>query len=82
MYLEKKVPTAKTRKLLRLQDGDHVFELKRLRPANDDPVILETQWLPEKLFPDLTYSLLCRESPLRRNGTDLWYSSGQGGAVL
>ncbi|NMB11620.1 MAG: GntR family transcriptional regulator [Firmicutes bacterium] len=44
---------AKVRKTLDLQDGATVYELKRLRLAGDEPIILETSWLPADLFPGL-----------------------------
>ena len=39
--------------ILDLGPDDDAIRLVRLRLANEDPIILETSYLPQKLFPDL-----------------------------
>jgi GntR family transcriptional regulator len=44
---------ADTQKRLQLEKGEQVYFLKRLRLANDEPVAVETAYLPCRLCPDL-----------------------------
>lgn len=46
-------PDAETRERLQLGEGEHVYLLKRLRLANDEPVAVETAHLPCRLCPGL-----------------------------
>ncbi len=39
---------------LHVKDGERVLELKRLRCANNEPIILETSYIPEKLVPEMS----------------------------
>lgn len=39
---------------LELENNENVYEIKRLRLANDTPMLLETTYLPVKVFPDLS----------------------------
>lgn len=41
-------------KQLQLKEDEFVFELKRIRYAQGEPMIFETSYLPEKHFPGLT----------------------------
>jgi len=48
-------PDAAVRERLHLQEGEHVFLLKRLRLASDDPVAVETACLPCRICPGLLH---------------------------
>lgn len=52
--LSLKKPDEKIRKILNLDPMDRVFYIERLRWIDDDPVILEITYMPEKYFNDLT----------------------------
>lgn len=39
---------------LKINPGDELFEIKRLRIADDEPLIYETSYLPKNKFPELT----------------------------
>lgn len=54
VYLHEVKAGAKVKKTLNLADGSTVYELKRLRLVGDEPIILETSWLPAELFQGLT----------------------------
>jgi len=43
---------------LQLEEGDRVVELKRLRCARDEPIILETSYIPAKLTPGISQEML------------------------
>ncbi|NLA59151.1 MAG: GntR family transcriptional regulator [Firmicutes bacterium] len=53
LHLHEGKADPKVRKALRLEEGATVYELRRLRLAGDEPIILETSWLPAELFPGL-----------------------------
>ncbi|MED4636541.1 UTRA domain-containing protein [Bacillus safensis] len=40
--------------VLQLSNSDAVFELKRIRLANDEPMAIETSYIPERFAGDLT----------------------------
>ncbi len=46
-------PEAAIRERLHLPEGEHVFRLKRLRLANDEPIAVETACLPCRVCPGL-----------------------------
>jgi len=46
-------PDAAIRERLQIKDGEKAFCLKRVRLANDKPVVLETAHIPVNLCPDL-----------------------------
>jgi GntR family transcriptional regulator len=43
---------------LALDEGELIYKIKRLRLANDEPIALETSYLPVKLIPGLTPEVL------------------------
>ena len=45
-------------KKLQLSENNQVFELNRLRCSGDEPIILETSYIPTQLFPNLTAKML------------------------
>ncbi|MDM5326263.1 GntR family transcriptional regulator [Neobacillus sp. CF12] len=45
-------------KKLQISDHKKVYELKRLRCSGDDPIILETSFIPKDLFPNLSVKML------------------------
>ncbi|MCL4560691.1 MAG: GntR family transcriptional regulator, partial [Chloroflexi bacterium] len=47
------IPEPLVQKKLQLQPGEKAYLLKRLRLANDEPVVLETTHLPMRLYPGL-----------------------------
>jgi GntR family transcriptional regulator len=55
-------PKSSIKKQLQLSDGETIIELKRLRFANNEPIILETSSLPKKYFPELTKEMIEKSS--------------------
>lgn len=53
LTLQKKLPEPFLRSSLALPEGREVYELKRLRLANGEPIALETMFLPVTLVPGL-----------------------------
>lgn len=47
---------------LQLAEGEHVYLLKRLRLANDEPVAVETAYLPCRFYPGLVNENLTNKS--------------------
>lgn len=47
------VAPSKTAKALGLEQGERVWQIERLRLADDEPMAHEVSWYPEELFPDL-----------------------------
>ncbi len=45
---------------LSLEDDELIYKIKRLRLANDDPIAVETSYLPVKLVPSLTPDILAK----------------------
>ena len=46
------------REKLQLEDGGKVFFIRRLRYADDEPLILEDTFMPVSLFPDLSIEVM------------------------
>jgi len=44
--------------MLSLEDDELIYKIKRLRLANDEPIAVETSYLPVKLVPGLTPDIL------------------------
>lgn len=55
-------PFSRLARELRLAPGELVYELRRLRLADGVPMALNTTYLPQKLFPDLTDQTLAQGS--------------------
>jgi GntR family transcriptional regulator len=55
-------PDEDTQEHLHLAQGEHVYLLKRLRLANDEPVAVETAYLPCRLCPGLVNEELNNQS--------------------
>jgi GntR family transcriptional regulator len=55
-------PEPDVRERLRLDEGERVILLKRLRLANDEPVAVETAFLPGRFFPGLVNENLTNKS--------------------
>ncbi len=53
LSLKRTAADAETAQALRMNAGDAVFALRRLRYVNNEPVALVTSFLPAALFPDL-----------------------------
>lgn len=53
LKFEEVTPNAEVRERLHLSENEHVYLLKRLRLANNEPVAVETAYLPYRRFPDL-----------------------------
>ncbi|WP_120170465.1 GntR family transcriptional regulator [Thermohalobacter berrensis] len=51
-------PEENVRKILKIDEGEKTFFVKRLRYVDDIPVVLENTYLPVKLFPDLSYEVM------------------------
>ncbi|WP_411843796.1 GntR family transcriptional regulator [Salinicoccus sp. HZC-1] len=51
-------PSEEVRDYLKLEDGQKVYYVKRLRLADEKPLILEESYLPFELFPDLSVDVL------------------------
>jgi GntR family transcriptional regulator len=54
LSVEKKAAKLSVARQLQITEGDNVIELKRLRCANDEPIILETSYIPCDLVSDLS----------------------------
>lgn len=46
-------PSEKIRKSLELSEDDRTWMLRRIRYADEEPMAIQTAYLPEKMFPDL-----------------------------
>lgn len=46
-------PSEKIRKSLELSEEDRTWMLRRIRYADEEPMAIQTAYLPEKMFPDL-----------------------------
>jgi GntR family transcriptional regulator len=55
-------PEQELRERLKLAEGEHVYLLKRLRLANDEPVAVETAYLPCRFFQGLINENLTNKS--------------------
>lgn len=58
LHLYETLPGSNVKRTLQLGNGDRVYELQRLRLAKDEPIILETSWLPADMFSGLTVKAL------------------------
>ena len=59
------VPTGTLAELLKLPAGESVYRIMRLRLANDEPMLLETNYLPCSRFPDLRREMIEHQSLYR-----------------
>ena len=62
LLFEEIEPEPDVRERLHLAEGEHVYLLKRLRLANDEPVAVETAYLPCRFFPGLVNENLTNKS--------------------
>jgi GntR family transcriptional regulator len=51
-------PSSEIKSKLHLDVNERVFQIQRIRLANDQPIALETTYIPEKLVPNLTEEIL------------------------
>lgn len=51
-------PNDKVKETLQLKNGEKVFFIRRLRSADDEPLILEETYMPVSLFPDLSMEVM------------------------
>lgn len=51
-------PSSDIKSKLHLDVNEQVFQIQRIRLANDQPIALETTYIPEKLVPDLNEEIL------------------------
>ena len=56
--------THKIAEALQIDKGEDVIVLQRLRCANDEPIILESSYLPKKIIDDVNKLKLVGETPL------------------
>ncbi|MCK1992943.1 GntR family transcriptional regulator [Peribacillus muralis] len=49
-------------KKLQLTDNKQVYELQRLRCSGDEPIILETSYIPSHIFPNLSETMIEKNS--------------------
>lgn len=54
LSIEKRSAKLSVARQLQIPEGDNVIELKRLRCANDEPIILETSYIPCDLVSELS----------------------------
>lgn len=54
IHIERKQATPLEAKHLNIAENDEVIELRRLRCANDEPIMLETSHIPVTIMPSLT----------------------------
>ena len=59
------VPPAAIAEMLHLPAGESVYRIMRLRLANDEPMLLETNFLPCSRFPDLHREMIEHQSLYR-----------------
>lgn len=57
LLFERVSPHTQIREIMKLPEGD-VYRFKRLRLADMEPLIIETTYVPEKFFPNLSADLL------------------------
>ncbi len=55
-------PDAAARRALGLGDGDTAWMVRRLRYGDDEPLLLETFWVPQDLCPELAADELAEQS--------------------
>lgn len=53
-------PTEKIRKILEINSEDKVYNVKRIRHLNGEPLIIENAFLPFSLFPDLSIEAMTK----------------------
>lgn len=53
LHMNKTTASPRVASKLMIDEGDTLIELKRLRCANDEPVILETSYIPQYLIPGI-----------------------------
>lgn len=59
LYFEKKLATKKIKIVLKMPEGENeVIEIKRLRSIENDPMAIETVWIPYYLFKDMTQDMI------------------------
>ena len=58
-------PTGNVAALMQLPAGESVYRIMRLRIANDEPMLLETNYLPCNRFPEFTRQMLENQSLYR-----------------
>ena len=58
-------PTGNVAALMQLPAGESVYRIMRLRLANDEPMLLETNYLPCNRFPEFTRQMLENQSLYR-----------------
>ena len=51
-------PSEEVKKILRLGEGEQVYYVKRLRLADNEPLVMEESYLPVNLFPDLSIDVM------------------------
>ena len=52
------LPTPKIKRLMALEDGVKVYRFTRVRNVDGEPLILETSYYPQHIYPNLTRELL------------------------
>ena len=62
MDFVKIVPTGNVAAMMQLPSGESVYRIMRLRIANDEPMLLETNYLPCNRFPEFTRQMLENQS--------------------
>lgn len=54
LHMKITMTSSRVARKLKLKEEEHVLELKRIRCANDEPIILETSYIPNKLVPNIS----------------------------
>ena len=65
MDFVKIVPTGNVAAMMQLPAGESVYRIMRLRIANDEPMLLETNYLPCDRFPEFTRQMVEHQSLYR-----------------
>lgn len=65
MDFVKIVPTGNVAAMMQLPAGESVYRIMRLRLANEEPMLLETNYLPCNRFPEFTRQMLEHQSLYR-----------------
>lgn len=58
LAFEVTIPTEEIREILKLKEDEKVYYVKRLRLADNEPLVIEESYLPVTLFPELSIDVM------------------------
>ena len=68
-------PAPKIKRLMALEDGVKVYCFTRVRNVDNEPLILETSYYPQHIYPNLTREMLERTAFTACSTTSAWCRS-------